>query len=775
MTSLRLRSLVVVTALCAASTLGCGSAQRPLDAGQVAAGGPTSRIEQRALSDRPALSIIEREGDPECALGFASLAAGSPELHAAFGELLQRRLLRAGIHAQVVAHGLGFELTALGENSRQARAVAQALLHALTQPVTQQELSTAPQRATPESAPPSAVDLCSAELPSRRPFTDAAELERERVATFAADRAALSVVGRADAAAAVADALSAGPDWPELGAVKPILPSRSQTQVVRGERPLLSVALTTPDVNRALGAARELGDPASLLDVRLEALGGGFNLRRVVATAHPGGACLRVDSDVDASPPPEARRLGYAVHFIEEELQRALATVSRTSGLEGMAVSAADPRAAARAAAFRALVMTGAQHPEARLVALVAPGEAPLVPAIEAAIEQARAAVPPLEPAVRVEHGQPGTWALLSFPCASAVERDLTAGRAALFVSAASAEERRGVRLHPWLGQSGVGLMAFTERAPGETEAAAAARLGDELGRALVTPPDARHIATARGELLEASGGTPRPLLASLLEALAPGHSGALLPRGNVASLQGASREGVLARQRELLRQPQRLAVVTPGSSGDAAFVARSLSRWLKSPDAPRPSPCALEIGPAARSELSLMTDEGESEGTYVAFRIAGKFGAEAALLAELLNLPGGALAKTMAEPDLIGAARATVFGTSSARAFVLQVSAFPGREAEAVSRIKKLLERLAAGGVITSGELEAALGKRRAAERAAALDARYRLVQLLEPSPPAPDAAALRRFAAVLRPDAAVIAKSVLRPTAGAKSPASR
>src|SRR5688572_26870438 len=113
----------------------------PDAASVIAAGGPTSRIEQRSLSDRPPLSIIERDGDPECAIGFASLAATSPELHAAFGELLRQRLARAGFSAELVAHGLGFELMLLGENSTQAGAAAQALLRALAQPVTAAEFA----------------------------------------------------------------------------------------------------------------------------------------------------------------------------------------------------------------------------------------------------------------------------------------------------------------------------------------------------------------------------------------------------------------------------------------------------------------------------------------------------------------------------------------------------------------------------------------------------------------------------------------------------------
>jgi hypothetical protein len=309
--------------------------------------------------------------------------------------------------------------------------------------------------------------------------------------------------------------------------------------------------------------------------------------------------------------------------------------------------------------------------------------------------------------------------------------------------------------------------LGFTERAAGESSAQAAARLGDALGRALSAPPAAVDVATARSELLEAVGNEPRPLLDGVLEALAPGHAGALAPRGTALSLQAASREAVLSRQRELLHLPHRLAILSPTSTADAGFVARSLLRWLKSPDAPRSSPCGSELTGPSRADLSLPVGSGGTEGSYLAFRIPARAGAEANLLAELLNLPGGALARALAEPELVGAARALVFGTSSARALVVQVSGFEGREAEALSRVRKLFERLASGGVLVQAELDAALGRQRAARRAAALDPRYRLVQLLDPPALQPrDVAALRRLASSLRPEAAVIGRSGARLT---------
>lgn len=764
----------VAGCLCVA-LLGCGSAQHPTARRPIEVGGPSSRIEERSLSDRPPLSVIERQGDPEVAIAFASLATAAPDLHAALGEALSLRLSRAGFPTQLVAHGLGFELILLAENPERARLATQALLQALTRPLTAADL-VAPAASEAEPAMPSAVAQCSAEMPNRRRITDAAELDRERIATFARDRTAWAVVGDESAAAAVADALSAGPDWPELGRVRSTLAEHDLTEVVRG-RAGLSVAFAVASANRALGAAASLGDPKSALGVRLAGLGSGLRLRRVVATAHPVGACLRIDSDVDASPLPEARRLGFAIQLIEEEAGLSLSQADDENRLEATALSATDPRLAARAAAYGALTEPAGGQLAARLVLLSTPDEAPLVPSIEAAVEQARAEAPAIEQRLRVEVGQPGVWALVTTPCAAANERAENAGHAAVLFSALAAGATRGVRLEPWVGAEGLGLLGFAERAPGESDAEAAARLGDALGQALLAPPSALEVATARAELLRATGNDPHPLLDGLLEALAPGHFGALTPRGSATSLQSASREVVLARQRELLRSPHRLAILSPTSAGDAAFVTRSLARWLKTPDARRPSPCDSEVAAPTRGELSLPPGS-TAEGSYLAFRVPAKSGAELSLLTELLNQPGGALARTLAEPDLAGAARALMFGTSSARALVVQVSAFEGREQEALSRVQRLFERLAGGGGLIQAELDAALAKQRSARRLAALDPRYRLVQLLEAAPAAPvDAAALRRLTASLRPEAAVVARQVARslPASSGKTPSSR
>jgi hypothetical protein len=434
-------------------------------------------------------------------------------------------------------------------------------------------------------------------------------------------------------------------------------------------------------------------------------------------------------------------------------------------------LSAADPRAAARAAAYRALVEPGPEAAPHRLVALTTPDDGPTPQSLDEATEQARAAHVPLDVQLRLEAGQTGFWELAAAPCAAMTERAENAGHAALFLLAASAGAPQGVRLEPWVGAGGVGLLGFVERAAGETDAQAAARLGDALGQALVVGPSAQEVANARDELVRAAGGDPHPLWDGLLDALAPGHFGALAPRGSVTSLQAASREAILARQRELLRLPHRLAVLSPAKANETALLGAHFARWLKSPEPLRPSPCGGEVSPPARGELRLASGA-SAEGSYLAFRISPKASSEASLLAELLNLPGGALERALADPELVGAARALSIGSSSARALIVQMSAFEGREAEALSRIQKLFERLAAGGVLTGADIEAAAARQRAAHRFAALDPRLRLMQLLEPVPAPADANALRRLAASLRPEAAIIAHATPRGPAAPARP---
>jgi len=729
---------------------------------QFAEGGAGSRVERRTLSDRPPLAVLVREGDPENALAFASLAAAAADAHATLGEVLQARLTKAGFFTQIVSHGLGFELTLLAEDARRARLGAQALLQALRQPIGAAELAGLSRAKTDDTAsPPTAADACSAVLRYRHAFTDPSEIERDRVATFARDRSALAVVGTEAAATAVADALAAGPDWPELGKVRSTLPNRSLTQVVHAERAGLSVGLTFAEPSLALRAAFELRDPEGPLALRLASLGGGLRLHGVTATTHPSGVCLRVDSDLDSSPLPDVRRLGFAVHTIEQESGLAMAEY-RGEGLFGTGdAAAADPRTAARAAAYHALIEPDAAPTRVRVVTLLATDEAPAVPALEAAVARAEAERPALDAHVHTEAKQPGTWALVMNPCAQVAEGEDNAGQAALVMTAAAAGvSEPGIRVEPWIGADGVGLVGFAERRSGDSGRVTAERLADALGHALIAPPSAAEVANARGDSIKTLGSDAHPLLDALLQTLAPGHFGALAPRGSVVSLQAASREAVLLRQRELLRQPHRVAVFSPTNSQDGSALVQRLGRWLKSPDPLRNSPCESEIAAPLRSEIALGSAAEIREGSYLGFRLPRQAALEASALAELLNLPGGALAQALAEPELLGVARALTFGTRSARVLVVQVSAFAGREAEALLRVQKLLERVASGGVLVSADIERALERQRQARRLAALDPRVRLLDLLNATPALADVASIRKLAASLRPEAAVVAR---------------
>jgi hypothetical protein len=202
------------------------------------------------------------------------------------------------------------------------------------------------------------------------------------------------------------------------------------------------------------------------------------------------------------------------------------------------------------------------------------------------------------------------------------------------------------------------------------------------------------------------------------------------------------------------------LAVLSPTNSEDGSAIAQRLGRWLKSPEPLRNSACETEIGAPLRSEIALGSAVEMREGSYLGFRLPRQAALEASALAELLNLPGGALAQALAEPELLGVARALTFGTRSARVLVVQVSAFAGREAEALLRVQKLFERLASGGVLVSADIERVLDRQRQARRLAALDPRVRLLELLNATPASADVASIRRLAASLRPDAAVIAR---------------
>jgi hypothetical protein len=251
--------------------------------------------------------------------------------------------------------------------------------------------------------------------------------------------------------------------------------------------------------------------------------------------------------------------------------------------------------------------------------------------------------------------------------------------------------------------------------------------------------------------------------LDAVLGALAPGQLGALAPLGSVQSLQGVSREAVLARQRELARGPHVLSILTPTTTEDAAPITRSVERWLQGPDAARGA-CVEPSRPRA-GEIALQSADEAREGGYFAYRLAPGDLRAAQALVELFNAPGGALSRALSTPDQVGAARALQFGTESAQALVIQVVGFEGRQAEAMARVQKLIDGVQTGGIFSAAELEAALAKRRKADWLAALDPRVRLAAIRDSSTPEDprqrpaDAAALRRLMASLRPERAVVA----------------
>ncbi len=738
--------------------------------------GALGRIEERTLSQRPLLSVVERSGDPEGALALASLASGPPELHAELGEVLRARLAKAGFDAALSAHGVGFELALLADGPERARAALTALMAALTRPITAPE---APEPSTPSAPPASsnAVARCSAELPYGSGRYRAAELERERQAAFAADRAAFAVVGSAELVRAASDALEQGPSWPTLGLIRSPWPEHDTVEVERsaaaGE---LSVAFRVREPDRAIGASSALGSPEGALALRLSVLGTGIELGGVAATARPEGACLRVDARFDASPGPDAKLLARAVRTIEQEARLALGASDYAGELEARALRPTDPRRAARAAAYRALVEQAPQKlPERRAVLVRAPGASLRSEELEAALGASDARLP-FEAKLRVEAGQAGFWALASVPCAANTERSEAAGAGALFLRAAALGGSRDpdLRLEPWVGAGGIGLVGYATQRRGESAAALGRRLGDALGRAFIAPPASIDVAAARESLEAALGSKPRPGFEALLEALTPTHAAVLAPLGTFRALDGASRESVLARQRELLRLPHRIAVLSPTNESDASALVASASRWLESGETLRSSPCGLDVATPAPSDILLTATGDEPEGSYLGFRVAPELDAELGLLAELLNASNGLLARALSDGEVVGAARALPLGTRAARALVIQFRAFDGKEQEALARLKALFERLASGTAIPEPELETALRQSRARHHGAALDPRYRLITLHDGEAPAPaDETAFRKLLLALRPESAIFAHPAAR--GAEKSPATR
>ncbi|HEX6277944.1 MAG TPA: hypothetical protein VFZ53_33100 [Polyangiaceae bacterium] len=755
---------------------GCGGGSAAQGAHSATDG--KSPVAQRRSDDHPPLVLVARAGDPHGAVAFAAAHDLGASASAATATLLATRLRERGVAGvRSRAQALGFTLDAPVENGAEARRFVEAVRSALDAPARPGEPALDAAQAAlvalssrrvagPGTA---AVADCSGELAVH---ADEAALDRARLPgavtkllteVRSVERSAFAAVGSDELLEGTEDALSSGSDWPDGSPVDDAWPERSITAAdfAGTETRRLSVALRLASPGAALGAAEALGNAESVLSRRLEALRPPWRLERASATARPRGACLRVDAVPPAGDPgPSSAEIAKVLVLVSDETDRALAEASRRgeSALEEAVVRPTDPGDAASAAAWRGLANRLPAGSTRRFVAYSAPAtDRGRVDLGRAMAEHREALARPIfETRVRSESGQSGFWLLAASTCGTASESRDDAGEAASLVSALALGRHgaTGVVFEPWIAPDGVGLLAHAPRAsaselPGEHARRVASALGELIA---TTRPAPTARLTAREELLDALGRTPRPGLSLMLEELSQGHPSWLEPRGTVAALGAAASQSFDAALQHWLASPLRLSVLANGDGGQAEVARRELERWispvrgeaLRCPPAPRLEP--------KTGELTLQTTPGEiTESAYLGVPLArfeGRMPLEARAALFLMNRTGGWLERALA--DLPATASATALGGPRAAALLVRLAAPPEQREPALARVRALFDRFPAG-VATAADVALADRELARADGAERRDPRRRIVELWRGGgPPARlEAARLAKFLA--------------------------
>lgn len=752
----------------------CGSSTPSTRALTAQSGG--SSVARQELSDRPPIHLIARLGDPRGAVSFASVSEGGAVASVALAALLSARLKERGVEATPRAHGLGFSVDALVDGPEAAARFVQAVFAALTTPLSPRDPAL---RAVDDALTrlftrrfygpgDAAAGRCSGALgvlqnETKPDVKSAAGLARLRawvVAAHSIDRSAFAALGSAQVLTRATSALADTPAWPETERLTDAWPAESAAYADFGaaDERHLSVAVRLADPDVALSAARALGGADSTLAQRLGALDPPFRLERAVAVGRANGACLRLDALAPSGDPgPTGVEAARALTVLNEEIDRAL-PLPVTRRLEEAVTEPSDPREAAAAAAWSALVTKAGGEPARRVVSYVGKesdrGRFDLASGV--AEVQRDAQNPIVELVNRVERGQGRLWALFAGSCGTGAETSNDAGEAATLVSAlARSGAAPDVRFEPWIASDGVGILAHTgRRSPAESSGEQARRLGAALGELFsIQRPEPMEVVAAREGLLAALEAPARAGYFLTLDRLTGGHPSWLEPRGTFESLSAVHASGLEAALHRFLGRPLRLAVLANADAAQAEAVRRELERWIR-PVRHHTSRCPNPAPPApARGEIELETT-GEAEGSYLAAPLppwSGPVPREALAALILLNRRGGWLEQALR--DLPATASARVLGGPRAGALIVQVAATRGDAGTALAQVRALFERLAQGALTAE---DAALAERELARAEAEerLDPRRRAVDLYRESGAAQpvDVARLSRYLAALK-----------------------
>jgi len=732
--------------------LGCSGAQPSL--GPPAAAIATARVQSQDSPDRPRLALVEREGDPRRGVALAVHLATPPESALALALLVEERLRASGIESlKLRVSPTGFVAHALAADTPKLARFFQVANAALLSPVTANDAArvAARYRAEPprvaRSASEAALARCAGELllSPASPPVPAPELQLgDWLAAVAVADVAFAVVGSRVHLSAAADAVSALGAWNRRGSpAAPHVEPEAVGMSASAEGALsLSLALSGASAARAIAVAEQIGEPESLLAVRLNAGFPAWQVARVSTHLEAGRACLRLDLRADGAA-PSAEALAVSVDGAFDELEHTMGRLAPEPWVVAKQVLAAEaPQDAAAVAAWQALSALPPEPGPAlhRLVHYAGPLAAPTAPERVAQLITAAAAAPAntaFEAVRGSEAGQGNVWMLLASPCGTGAEDAATAGTLALALhsTALAFSGRSGVVLEPWLNVDAMGILAHASAgAPHESATAQAERVAEVLARALLSSgPPSGAIAASREMLLATLADGPTPGLSLALRQVSANHPSWLDARGSWSTLSGVSSRSVELGRESFLRGKLRLASL--GNLDDVQVEAgeRRLGSLLRAADAGRGAcvPSRRGLPAAGKYRLEVTRSSDADAIIAVPLPVAPDGLAEEARWTELLlNRTGGWLQQALFQPGLVSTARARAVGGAAAAALVIELRTLDGKREQAVAQVRGLFERLRQGAA-TPAEAQYAAEVSLAREADLELNPRARVVEL--------------------------------------------
>ncbi len=813
-------AVLLLTGTMTEAMTGCGAPAQSRAPSEAVSG-----ADIRLWKDRPALAIITREGDPNGALGLTVMTGGialerGASVAVALAALTEGRLAARGVRdVDVIPAWDGYRVRALVAPQATSAALIEALRDALLAPVAATELEHVKKKldalAHRPLPDPALLDAtrCTGEPfglirnAQTPPELTAIELETWRRAAHGTGRVALAAVGTApftsEAALSVAragtwPAAPSGPvgePWPEADAQASIYEAGGELKP-GGAR--VTLAFHSAQASRAVGAAGRLGDPRGPLASRLRALEAPAKIGELTATAHARGGCLAVvldfapsDLGADAS-----TRIATAIALARQEVSVEMMDSAADDTLgRTMARRAGDPRVAAERAAWWALVKDREEKNEPPRVSLAigfagrrdapphekstAPSPlASIKPEIERAIQAFRD--PVVEAKTKVEAGQSDLWLLLASPCGTLPEVEADAGLgAAMALASATAAGQAGdlpLQTEGWAAIDGIGVIAHGPARPNEPPLVQARRIADSAARALAADPlDLLAIAHVRAALLARAGESIEDrALATLGNAIVPGHPSWFTPQGTVDALGRSSDGSMIARATALRAGPLRLAVIANIDAAQGSAAVRAVDRWVlrragesracpspSTPPPPRPGTYTIDAASSSEAWLALPLPPRDDYA-----RSLGEW------LAAILDGDDGLLAQALGATGLARSWSARVVGPARGGALVVRVVSNQGALDGAVAQARALFDRVRQGALSEDDRMRAIAARKRE-ELRTSLDPRGRLIALWRgaPKPVPPALEALRTFAGATLHDEALIIVAA-RPPRPVKSP---